>query len=209
MVKKIGKEIETVEETKAKPFQKFLLLVLIPLLIVITLGLIIATATGVNVFEKAKSYTAKIPIVGSLAQKENISNIKNIEKNVNELQNQLNDRNSEITQLQEKLDSKDTELQKAKLDNSQLQQDIKDLNAAQKESKRALKDIVSTYETMSPKKSAPIIAKMADAEALKILTNVKPEVLAAIMENMDPTQAARFTVLMTNTDASSSQTSTP
>ncbi|MDP4105928.1 MAG: hypothetical protein Q8935_13400, partial [Bacillota bacterium] len=113
MAKKIGKEIETVEETKAKPFQKFLLLVLIPLLIVITLGLIIATATGVNVFEKAKSYTAKIPIVGSLAQKENISNIKTIEKNVNELQNQLNDRNSEITQLQEKLDSKDTELQKA------------------------------------------------------------------------------------------------
>lgn len=209
MAKKIGKEIETVEETKAKPFQKFLLLVLIPLLIVITLGLIIATATGVNVFEKAKSYTAKIPIVGSLAQKENVSNIKNIEKNVNELQNQLNDRNSEITQLQEKLDSKDTELQKAKLDNSQLQQDIKDLNAAQKESKRALKDIVSTYETMSPKKSAPIIAKMADAEALKILTNVKPEVLAAIMENMDPTQAARFTVLMTNTDTSSSQQSTP
>jgi flagellar motility protein MotE (MotC chaperone) len=209
VAKNIGKEIETVEETRAKPFQKFLLLVLIPLLIVITLGLIIATATGVNVFEKAKSYTAKIPIVGSLAQKENISNIKNIEKNVNELQNQLNDRNSEITQLQEKLDSKDTELQKAKLDNSQLQQDIKDLNAAQKESKRALKDIVSTYETMSPKKSAPIIAKMADAEALKILTNVKPEVLAAIMENMDPTQAARFTVLMTNTDASSSQQSTP
>lgn len=208
MAKKIGKEIETVEETKAKPFQKFLLLVLIPLLIVITLGLIIATATGVNVFEKAKSYTAKIPIVGSLAQKENAASIKNIEKNVNDLQNQLNDRNSEITQLQEKLDSKDTELQKAKLDNGQLQQDIKDLNAAQKESKRALKDIVSTYETMSPKKAAPIIAKMTDTEALKILSSVKPEVLAAIMENMDSTQAARFTELMTKTDASS-QPSTP
>jgi len=208
VAKKIEKEIETAEETKAKPFQKFLLLVLIPLLIVITLGLIIATATGVNVFEKAKSYTAKIPIVGGLAQKENAASIKNIEKNVSDLQNQLNDRNAEITQLQEKLDSKDIELQKAKLDNGQLQQDIKDLNAAQKESKRALKDIVSTYETMSPKKSAPIIAKMTDTEALKILSSVKPEALAAIMENMDSTQAARFTELMTKTDASS-QPSTP
>jgi flagellar motility protein MotE (MotC chaperone) len=208
VAKKIEKEIETVEEMKAKPFQKFLLLVLIPLLIIITLGLIIATATGVNVFEKAKLYTAKIPIVGSLAQKENAASIKNIEKNVNDLQNQLKDRDAEITQLQEKLDTKDTDLQKAKMDNSQLQQDIKDLNAAQKESKRALKDIVSTYETMSPKKAAPIIAKMTDTEALKILSGVKPEVLAAIMENMDSTQAARFTELMTNTDAGS-QPSTP
>jgi flagellar motility protein MotE (MotC chaperone) len=197
VAKKIEKEIEPIEEKKGRPFQKFLLMVLIPLLILITIGLIIATVSGVNIFDKAKSFSEKIPIVGSFSQKENAASIKNIEKNVNELQNQLKDRNDEITQLQDQLDNKNTELQKAKLDNGQLQQDIKDFNAAQKESKRALKDIVSTYETMSPKKSAPIIAKMTDTDALKILTSVKPEVLAAIMENMDPTQAARFTELMT------------
>lgn len=199
------KEIERIEEKKAKRFQRFLLIVLIPLLILITIGLIIATFSGVNVFEKAKSFSEKIPIAGSLSQNENAASIKNIENNVNELQSQLKDRNDEITQLQGQLDNKNTELQKAKLDNSQLQQNIKDLNAAQKDSKRALKDIVSTYETMSPKKSAPIIAKMTDTEALKILTSVKPEVLAAIMENMDPTQAARFTELMTTTNDSSQQ----
>lgn len=199
MAKNMEKEIEPIEEKKAKPFQKFLLMVLIPLLILLTIGLILATVSGVNVFDKAKSFSEKIPIVGSLAQKGNAASIKNIEKNVNELQNQLKNRDDEITQLQEQLDNKNSDLEKAKLDNSQLQQDIKDLNAAQKESKRALKDIVSTYETMSPKKSAPIIAKMTDTEALKILSSVKPEVLAAIMENMDPTQAARFTELMTTT----------
>jgi flagellar motility protein MotE (MotC chaperone) len=199
VAKKIEKEIEALEEKKVKPFQKFLLIVLIPLLIVITIGLIIATVSGVNIFEKATSYSEKIPIVGSLAQKENAASMKTIEKNINDLKNELKDRNQEITQLQEKLDNKDADLQKAKLDNSQLQQDLKNINDAQKESKRSLKDIVSTYETMSPKKSAPIIAKMTDTEALKILTSIKPEVLAAIMENMDPTQAARFTELMTNT----------
>jgi flagellar motility protein MotE (MotC chaperone) len=193
---------------KPKTFQKFLLLVLIPLLFAITVGLIAATAAGVNVFAKAKSFAAKIPIAGSILQNDNEQSLKGIEKNVNNLQSQIKDRNDEISQLQEKLDSKDQELQQAKLDNSQLQQDIKDLNASQKESKRALKDIVSTYETMSPKKAAPIIAKMTDTEALKILTSVKPEILAGIMESMDAAQAARFTELMTNTGDTSGQ-STP
>lgn len=190
------------QETKAKPFQKYLLLVLIPLIFAIIVGLIVATAAGVNVMEKAKGFSEKIPFIGSLSQQENSQSLKTIEKNVDELQAQLKDRNSEISQLQEKLDNKDQELQQAKLDNSQLKRDINDLNASQKESKRALKDIISTYETMSPKKSAPIIAKMTDTEALKILSSVKPEVLAAIMENMDPSQAARFTELMTNADSS-------
>lgn len=201
-------ETEELQIKKARPFQKFLLIVFIPLLFLITAGLIVATATGVNVFDQAKVISQKIPIAGSLFQKENAQSVKTIEKNVNELQSQLKDRNAEISQLQEKLDSKDQELQNAQLENSSLQKNNTDLIASQKEAKRALKGIVSTYETMSPKKAAPIIAKMTDSEALKILTSVKPEVLAGIMENMDPTQAARFTELMTSTDGISQQ-STP
>ncbi len=201
-------ETEELQAKKARPFQKFLLIVFIPLLFLITAGLIVATATGVNVFDQAKVISQKIPIAGSLFQKENAQSVKTIEKNVNELQSQLKDRNAEISQLQEKLDSKDQELQNAQLENSSLQKNNTDLIASQKEAKRALKGIVSTYETMSPKKAAPIIAKMTDSEALKILTSVKPEVLAGIMENMDPTQAARFTELMTSTDGISQQ-STP
>ena len=192
---------------KARPFQKFLLIVFIPLLFLITVGLIVATAAGVNVFDKAKVFSQKIPIAGSLFQKENAQSVKIIEKNVNELQAQLKDRDAEISQLQEKLDNNDKELQKAQLDNSSLQKDNTDLIASQKEAKRALKDIVSTYETISPKKAAPIIAKMTDTEALKILTGVKPEILAGIMENMDPTQAARFTELMTNNNSGVNQSS--
>jgi flagellar motility protein MotE (MotC chaperone) len=201
-------ETEELQAKKARPFQKFLLIVFIPLLILITAGLIVATAAGVNVFNQAKVISQKIPIAGSFFQKENAQSVKTIQKNVNELQSQLKERNSEISQLQENIDKKDQELQKAQLENSSLQQNNTDLIASQKEAKRALKDIVSTYETMSPKKAAPIIAKMTDSEALKILTSIKPEVLAGIMENMDPTQAARFTELMTNTDGISQQ-STP
>jgi peptidoglycan hydrolase CwlO-like protein len=110
------KDIEEMETKKARPFQKFLLLVLIPLLFAISVGLIVATAAGVNVFDKAKAFSQKIPIAGGLFQTENAQSIKTIEKNVSDLQAQLKDRDAEISQFQEKLDSKDQELQKAQLE---------------------------------------------------------------------------------------------
>ena len=35
---------------------------------------------------------------------------------------------------------------------------------------------------MSPKAAAPVLIKMSDTEALRILTNLKPDKLAAILE---------------------------
>nr|WP_281064436.1 hypothetical protein [Cytobacillus eiseniae] len=65
------------------------------------------------------------------------------------------------------------------------------------ENKRAFKDIVKTYETISAKKAAPILAQMTEEEAIQILTNLKSDTLAAIMEKMEPEDAARYTELLT------------
>lgn len=193
----MAKDLEEKLNKKNKFFQWILLAVLIPILFVITVALILSTVAGVNVFDAAKSYSGKIPFAGALFQK-NASKLEiQTEKEIIQLQAQIKDREAKIDQLQTTINNRENDIQKAQSENSQLQQEIDDLTASQKESKRALKDIISTYETMSPKKSAPIIAKMSDAEALKILTNAKPEILANILENMDPVQAARFTEIMT------------
>ena len=44
-----------------------------------------------------------------------------------------------------------------------------------------------------PKKAAPIITQMNDNEALKILSSLKPATLAAILEKMNATDAAKYT----------------
>lgn len=191
------KQMEENEKQK-KSFQWFVFVVLIPLLFAIAVALVISTFAGFNVFSVAGDLAKKLPFNGSTSQKNTATTVnKKAENDVISLQAQVKDDEAKISELQSKLDSKDQEIQRAKLDNTRLQQGMDSITASQKDSKRALSDLVTTYETMSPKKSAPIISKMTDTEALKILTSVKPEILASMMENMDPTQAARFTELMT------------
>lgn len=199
---------EEKEEQQKKSFQWFVFVVLIPLLFAIAVALVVSTFAGINVFSAVQDVGKKIPFASSLFQKNSSAPAsKNAEDQVISLQAQIKDDEAKISQLQSKLETKDQEIQKAKLENTRIQQEMDNLTASQKESKRALSDLVTTYETMSAKKSAPIISKMSDAEALKILSSVKPEILASIMENMDPTQAARFTELMTNkNDTSESST---
>ena len=50
---------------------------------------------------------------------------------------------------------------------------------------------------MSAKSVAPVIVKMTDAEAIRILASLKPDTLAAVLEKMSPEDAAKYTTLMT------------
>lgn len=49
---------------------------------------------------------------------------------------------------------------------------------------------------MAPKASAPVITNMKDAEAMKILSSLKPATLAAILEKMPSDKAAHYTELL-------------
>jgi flagellar motility protein MotE (MotC chaperone) len=190
-------ELEEKQEKKGKSFLWFLYVVFIPLLFAVTVAIIVFSIAGVNVMDVAKDFGQKIPIVGSLVQKDHQNASKSNDKYAIELQGQIKDREAEISQLQTQIDSRNKDIQRAQLENSRLQKEIDDMAASQAESKRALKDIIKTYETMSAKKAAPIITQMSDKEALKILSSLKPDILAAIMENMNSNDAAKYTQLLT------------
>lgn len=198
MGSKMEQKLADHQEKKTSIFKRITYVVIIPLLFAIAAALIVATVSGVNVFNEIKAFSQKIPFISSSTQKVATPNSESSGTDISKLEEQVKSRDKTISELQTKLDAKDKELQQSALENNRLQQEIDDLNVSQKASKRVLKDIVSTYETMSPKKAAPIISKMSDSEAMKILTSIKPDILAGIMENLDPTQAARFTELMTN-----------
>jgi flagellar motility protein MotE (MotC chaperone) len=193
-------EVKEKQSGKGKSFLWFLYVVVIPLLFAITVAIIVSFVAGVNVFDGAKDFGQKIPFVGSLIQKNDLNTSKTSEKNVIDLQGQIKDREEEISQLQKQLENKDSDIQRAELENNRLQKEIDDMAANETERTRALKDMIKTYETMSPKKAAPIIVQMNDNEALKILSSIKADVLAAIMENMNSQDAAKYTQLLTNDD---------
>ncbi|HJV17896.1 MAG TPA: MotE family protein [Bacillales bacterium] len=192
------KEVEENQSRKGKSFQWYLYVVFIPLAFAILVAVIVSFIAGINIIDTAKDFGKKIPIVGSLVQINQANSSKSNDKSVIELQGQIKDREEKISQLETQISDKNKEIQKAELEQKRLQKEIDDVVSSQTEGKRALKDIIKTYETMSAKKAAPIITQMNDEEALKILSSIKADSLAAIMENMNAKAAAKFTQLLTN-----------
>ncbi|MGN7398840.1 MotE family protein [Cytobacillus praedii] len=191
---KVAEELETKKTSK---FQSFIFVVLIPLLFTITVALIVMTILGYNVFELTKEYGQKIPFISSALSDDASDSAKDVETKMIELEAEIKDREAKITKLETELDSKDQEISRAKLEKEQLESEIEELTAMKEENKRAFKDIVKTYETISAKKAAPILSQMSETEALEILTNLKSDKLAEIMEKMEPEDAARYTELLT------------
>lgn len=183
------------QENKTSKLHWFLF-ALIPLLVVIVATLIISMIAGVNVFEKAKEVGSNIPIVSNLINEDTSKKTTDLAEKIVELEGQVRDRETLIAQLESKIGSKDEAIDRLQLERNQLDQSMDELQAMQDENKRAFKDIIRTYETMSAKKAAPIISEMKDAEALQILANIKADALAGILEKMEPKEAARFTEML-------------
>lgn len=196
------KKFETKQTQEGKSFQWFFFVVLIPFLFAIIVALVICFFAGINVFSAAKGLGQKLPIIGSLEGNSSSKQKTASESDLINLQGQVKDRDAQIEALQNQLDNKGMDIQQAKLENQRLQQQIDDLNANKKASTNAsnlaFKDIIKTYTTMTPKNAAAIITNMNDPEAVKILGGLKADALAAIMEKMDPKNAAKYTQLLAN-----------
>ncbi|CAM3703236.1 MotE family protein [Mesobacillus zeae] len=199
---KISEEKEPAGDSRV---QWIMFVIVIPALFAVTFALVILNFAGINVFESAREIGAKIPGVSRLIQPSETASMKKAEKHIVGLEAEIKNKEAKVEQLQSKMDNKNKEAERLKLEKQQLEEQIDELAAIQTENKRAFKDIVRTYETMSPKSAAPILAKMESDEALKILTNIKPDTLSAIMEKMSPEEAAKYTELLTNEGDNSRQ----
>ena len=189
-----------IEETEAKKYNKiqwFFIVIVIPALFSIAVAMVVASVAGINVFEKAKEYSEKIPFLSS-EEKGTDEQILEMDQKLTELKAEVKDREAAISDMETNLEGKDQEIETLKLEKEQLQIQIDDLILAQEDGKRQFKEIVSTYETMSAKKAAPIITEMNDEEAMKILSSLKPATLAAILEKMNAADAAKYTAQLTS-----------
>lgn len=198
------KKVEMNESKKAeKPYNKFqwfLFAIVIPVFFAIFILLIVLSVAGVNVFKWSKDVGSNIPLVSNLVNDDEAKSEKDMQKQIVNLEGDIKDRDAQIEKLESIIESKDSEVKKADIEKQRLEQEIKELKAkkpTQSEDSRALKDIIRTYESMSPKKAAPIITALSTEEAMKILSNMKADTLAKILEQMAPADAAKFTKQLT------------
>ncbi|CAH0346188.1 hypothetical protein [Bacillus sp. CECT 9360] len=192
------------EEKRHNKFQWFVFVVLIPTLFTIAIVWIVLSVAGIDVGKVAEE---KIPFIAeSNKEKEKAQTSVQLEKQIGELEAKIQDREEETSKLEDLIDGRDEAIQRSELEKEQLEKEIEELRIARDEDKLAFKDIIRTYEMMSAKKSAPIITELGDDEAVRILSNIKADTLASIMEQMTPEDAARLTKKLTvNTEQNNSQ----
>lgn len=190
--------MEEQEEKKYSKIQWFFVVIVIPALFALTVAVLVLTVAGINVFEKANEFRDKIPFVSTKEEVNDQQALKEAESTLTKLKAEIKDREAAIANLETDIEGKDLEIETLLLEKEQLQSQIDDLLLAQETGQHTFKDIVNTFESLSAKKAAPIIAEMNDDEALKILSSLKPDILAAILEKMNAADAAKYTALLTN-----------
>lgn len=190
--KKMMETSETKEVNKPSKLQWFFFTGLIPALFAIVVALIVFSVAGINVFEKGKAIADKVPFVSSFFDKERKTE-KDLEKEIITLEGEIKDREAKIEELEKELEEKEKEIERTNLEKEQLQMQMEELHSMKDENNRAFQEIIKTFESISAKKAAPILTQMSDDDAIEIMMNLKSDTLAAVLEKMDPQDAAKFT----------------
>lgn len=187
---------KTLKEQKEKRgrrnFQRFLLWVIIPILILVFLGLLIAVTFGIEVGKEAKKIVAKVPSFSQMTMGEKQ---EDVEDYIEQLKEKLTKKESELNKLKGKLEQKEADIERLMLEQSQIDDAYEEKN---KEEQQQLKEMVATFEAMTSKRAALILIEMKEDEAINILSHLNSDSLAQILEKMPPDQAARMSQLLTS-----------
>lgn len=177
-------------------FQKIFFWIVIPLMFASALFLIVAKFADVNVFDKMSELSEGLPFVGEREKDETGFDEVVLEERVVMLQAEIQEKEAQVTQLQQELETSADEKEALLVEQEKLLDEIAKLKRQGDDSKQKFKEVVLTFERMSAKSAAPVITNMDDAEAIQILTNLKPDTLAAILEKMPAEDAAKYTTIM-------------
>ncbi|MDX8343888.1 MotE family protein [Rossellomorea sp. YZS02] len=192
----MAKVIEEEKKDSYSRFQRFIFIIIIPLLFAITFALVIMTFAGINIFEKAQSLSSEIPFLAKVIPSNDVEDQKQLQEKILTLNATIEDQEAKMAQLQSELDQKDNRNEQLQATIQQQKGELEELRQIGEENKRAFKEVVSTFEAMSAKSAAPVLMEMEDEEAMKILSSIKPDTLADILEKMPPEDAARYTGLL-------------
>lgn len=189
-------EIEELEVVEKKPgfFQKTFFWVIIPLTFALAVFLIVANFTNTNVFSFADKVVDKVPFLKS--EEEQLDNTTLNTDNIVSLQAEVQEKQAQITQLETELNSASATNEELTIEIEKLQFEVEKLQREQQEYQMEFQEILKAYESMSAKKAAPIITAMSDQDALRILSNMKPDTLSELFTKMSPEDAARYTKLL-------------
>ncbi|MGO4887779.1 MotE family protein [Anaerobacillus sp. MEB173] len=188
----MAKDLEVIEEKEYSKFQWFFMIIFIPTVFAAILAIIVFMFMGINVLEKGKEISMKLPVVSSWIT----NNQDNLEPevDVDELQTTIVKQQSELEALNEQLVERDEEIVNLNREIDSLARQIEIFEEDRQNNQMAIEveltEIAKTYESMSSKNAAKIISELDTTEALQHISTLKPETKASILAKMEPEKAA-------------------
>jgi flagellar protein FlbB len=192
-------------ETKKQGFFKWLLYVIfIPALFAAILFAIVFNALGYDVIGSIKDMSKHIPFISST--EETVAKGTKSTSDASKLEAKTQKQEEEISKLKKDLEQKQADIRSLEI---QLRRETSSVASAEEAEGEALakmnrlvKKVTQSYEEMKPKQAAKIVQELPKEDAIELLSRVKPDVLAAILENLDPKLAATYTSSLSNTQPS-------
>lgn len=163
-----------------KAFQWLIFVIIIPFFVFIVVAGTVAHFSGVDVIEKTKKVTQAI---------NGVEEIERIHTLLNKTKDALEEKITAEEKLEKTIETKDKEIESYKEEIKTLKDQLK----TSKNHQKLQEDVIKSYENMSPANAAAILSESEEEEAIRILRGIKSTKLAQILENMEPSLAAKLT----------------
>ncbi|WP_110112829.1 hypothetical protein [Bacillus sp. CGMCC 1.16541] len=184
------------QERKYSKFQVFFLLIFIPALFSLSILFGVLTVAGVDVKDKVVQMAEYVPFIDSEKEEVQKRSVEEQNKQIESLQDELDNRNETIDLYEKKVNTLSAEKEKLQLEVQQLQELLDEQQQERKGENIELKELMSTYEKMTPKRTALIVSELTEDQGLLLLQQLKSDKRSAVLEKMDPKTAAKYTSLL-------------
>lgn len=193
-------QLQENESKVANRFQWFLFAGVIPLLFAVIVSIVVLSFAGVDVAGAVQKYGQHIPGISKLipAEEGTIDLEAKLKQDVTNLEEINKENLTMIEQLEKEAEVRATEITSLQTQIEQLTEELNAKELEQQETKHTITELSKMYESMSAKNAAVILAELEDQDALTILRGLSTDALGAILEKMEPVDAARFTKLLAN-----------
>lgn len=183
---------------KKTSFIQWLLLIIIPLVLAISILFITLSLLGMEPVNKFKEFANQIPVVNQWVTTEEEVEIERIEA---KYQNQINELENEKSRLEGDLAAKQSEAEQLEQELVRLNFQIEELileSSNEVNQEEMISKMIDTYDEMAPANAAAIISNMNQANSILILQDIEETQRAAILSAMDPEIAAQLTEQLLN-----------
>lgn len=153
---------------------------------------------NIDPFEALKKRAENVPVLSNLIE-ENRDELTDQEILTQRLEDEKKQLKKELQKQQEIIRALEMDLSIKEKEVQDLKQEIRSLNTIVEDDKNEPSvDVAGLYSKMSASKAAEAIALLDEEEAFQILTSIKQDQLARILEKLEPEDRAKYTKLLSN-----------